>query len=385
MRKEKEENKKRLDMATISGMLFGAAVGIWIAWRQEDSPLVWVLPFIFIAAYLQILIHETGHLVAGLLSGYRFGSFRIGGLILLSVDGKLRLRRISIAGTGGQNLMVPPEMENGTFPYLLYNLGGPLFNLLSVPICAGLGVLTRDSFLASTFWNLCALLGLYMALLNGIPMRLGMVNNDGYNARELGKQPDALRSFWIQLKVMEQSTKGVRMKDMPQTWFHLSSREDFSNGMTAVLLYLRANYLIDQKHLSEASKFLDWALGGDFALTQLHRRLMICDQIYLALILGQGGECVQSFLDKEQLRFMKQMANYPTVLRTQYALARLWDGDEKQAEKLLRFFRKRSRKYPYRTDIQSEEELIRLADAVHENHWDHPNIHRQKETKNDDS
>ena len=55
--------------------------------------------------------------------------------------------------------------------------------------------------------------------MNGIPMRLGNVDNDGYNALCLGKSPAALRSFWLQMKINQQISRGVRLKDMPEDWF----------------------------------------------------------------------------------------------------------------------------------------------------------------------
>ena len=56
-----------------------------------------------LAAYLQIVLHEAGHLVCGLMSGYRFVSFRVGSITLFKDgDGKLRFKRFKLAGTGGQ-------------------------------------------------------------------------------------------------------------------------------------------------------------------------------------------------------------------------------------------------------------------------------------------
>ncbi len=49
-----------------------------------------------------IPVHEAGHLVCGMLSGYRFVSFRIFNLTFIKIDGRLRVRKFSIAGTGGQ-------------------------------------------------------------------------------------------------------------------------------------------------------------------------------------------------------------------------------------------------------------------------------------------
>lgn len=89
------------------------------------------LVFMYAAILLQIIIHESGHLVFGLLSGYGFRSFRIGSLILLKEENGVKLRRIHIAGTAGQCIMSPPDMKDGKIPYVLYNLGGSLMNLIS--------------------------------------------------------------------------------------------------------------------------------------------------------------------------------------------------------------------------------------------------------------
>ena len=48
-----------------------------------------------LAILVQITLHEGGHLVCGLRSGYRFCSFRVVSLMLMKADnGRLRLRRL---------------------------------------------------------------------------------------------------------------------------------------------------------------------------------------------------------------------------------------------------------------------------------------------------
>ena len=79
---------------------------------------------IALAFYVSLIIHEGGHLLFGLLSGYGFSSFRIGNFMWIKQDEGIKLRRLSIAGTGGQCLMTPPENKEGKIPVVLYNLGG---------------------------------------------------------------------------------------------------------------------------------------------------------------------------------------------------------------------------------------------------------------------
>ena len=70
-------------------------------------------------AYLiQVVIHESGHLVAGLKCGFRFLSFRIGPFTLIKKSGRILLKRLSVAGTGGQCLMIPPEEDTDEKPFV---------------------------------------------------------------------------------------------------------------------------------------------------------------------------------------------------------------------------------------------------------------------------
>ena len=105
-------------------------------------PLVLIL---VVAYFLQIIIHELGHLIFGLMTGYRFKSFRIGSLMLIrNADGKLSFKRLSIAGTAGQCLMGPPDIENGKIMHILYNFGGVIANLTAAVIFDILYIYSAD-------------------------------------------------------------------------------------------------------------------------------------------------------------------------------------------------------------------------------------------------
>lgn len=112
--------------------------------------------------FLQVLLHEGGHLVCGLATGYRFVSFRIFNLTFIRKDGKLCIKRFSLAGTGGQCLLTPPERPLEDIPTTLYNLGGVLANLLTA-ILAFLPLLTVDGlpYLLKFFLLMLSLIGIY--------------------------------------------------------------------------------------------------------------------------------------------------------------------------------------------------------------------------------
>ena len=210
----------------VLGLLCGLLLGPRLVLPQGDMvafslELLWLLLAMYLAIFLQTLLHEAGHLIFGLLTGYRFGSFRIGGFILIMDEERLRFRRLNIAGTGGQCLMRPPEMVDGKLPVALYNLGGALMNLISGSVFLLIWFLLPSIPFVSEAMLMSAIIGAVYALVNGIPLKIGVVDNDGSNALAIGSNRAAMRAWWIQLKANEYVSKGIRLKDMPDEWFDL--------------------------------------------------------------------------------------------------------------------------------------------------------------------
>ena len=58
---------------------------------------------------------------------------------------------------------------------------------------------------------------------------------------------------------------------------------------------------------------------------------------------------------------MKAMKSFSSVIRTEYALALLFEKDTQKAEENT--FEKVAKTYPYSQDIESERELMRIAES----------------------
>lgn len=310
----------------------------------------------YAAIAAQLILHEAGHLAFGLMTGYRFCSFRVFSLIWVKIGGRIRLRRLSIAGTGGQCLMAPPEMKNGKIPVTLYNLGGSIMNLLT-------GAAALAAFFAALQGMGAALLlvtaavGLGIALMNGIPLHMGVMDNDGMNVVTLRRDAEAMRSFWIQMKVNELQTQGVRLRDMPEAWFALPEKMD--DAMTAALGVLACNRLMDA-HQFDAAAALMARMTRCTAMAGVHREMMACDMEYIALI-TRGKAAQETARTAAQQKIMKQMKDFPSVLRIEYACALLKEGDRAGAERIRARFEKLAGRYPYPGDVQSERELMDIA------------------------
>lgn len=320
--------------------------------------------YMCLAVYLQMVMHEFGHFVFGLLTGYRFTSFRIGSFMWMKQDEKIRFFRMSVAGTGGQCLMAPPDMVNGKMPYVLYNLGGSIMNMFTALLFLAFYFLGREIPYISIFFLITSIFGAAFALGNGIPMQMGVVNNDGYNAMSLGKSLAAIHSFWVQLKTNEMLTKGVRVKDMPEEWFSIPEDKDLMNGVTATMAVYYGNRLMDSHCFTEASAFIDTLISKETAIVGLFKGLLVCDRIYCALISGSDTEIteiIEKLYTKAHKQFIKQMHNNISVIRTKYALALLYEKDRHKAELMQKQFEKYAKKYPYVCDIESERELMEIV------------------------
>lgn len=361
-------------VSVLFSLLLGAAAGILILNYMEhysgerrfpgEAFLLFALCLFsfYIALLFQTVIHEAGHLVFGLLTGYRFLSFRIFSWILVKEDGKLRFRRYSLAGTGGQCLMIPPELQNGSMPVLLYNYGGAILNLITAALFFALSFLLPASSFFRLFLHLLALTGTFVAVTNGVPLHLGPVDNDGSNALSLLRSREAVRAFWIQLKVNEQVAKGVRIKDMPEDWFVLPSEEELrTSSLSAGIGVLAASRLMDQHRFSEADALMERLLGMESRLSGLYRSQMLCDRIFVELIGPNRSELLESYLSTEQQKLMKAMKSSLSVLRTSFALALLSERDSAKAEKIEADFDRVAARYPYPCEAEGERELMQFA------------------------
>ena len=318
-----------------------------------------VLVSLYVAMMLQVIIHEAGHLVFGLLSGYRFSSFRIFNFMWMrESDGKIHLKRFSLAGTGGQCLMAPPDMKDGKMPVVLYNLGGSLLNFISSAALLPLLIAFNSVPYLGTLLRLFVLLGFALGLINWLPIKTSTVNTDGHNAIMLHGSREAMHAFWAQMKVNELQSLGVRISDMPEELFYVPSDEAMKNPIVATVGVFSCNRLMDEKRFSEADDLMAHLLSIDSGIVGIHRALMHCDRAYIELIGDCRADVVRSYLTKEVRTVMKAMSSFPSVIRTEYACAILIEKNASRAEQLRLRFDKISSSYPYPTDIEAERDLM---------------------------
>ena len=313
------------------------------------------------ALILQIIIHEAGHLVFGLLTGYKFISFRVYSFMWMKDNDRIRFKRMSIAGTGGQCLMAPPDLKDGKMPVQLYNYGGAIMNLIASAISGGLSLLCPAGSLFRPFLLMMLVTGIAYALMNGLPLRMSLANNDGRNAWDLARSPEAVRAFWTTMKMNELSARGVCLRDMPEEWFAVPDEEGMKNGITSSLGAVACSRLMEQGRFEEADALMERLLSQNNGIPGVLRKMLVCDRIYVELIRENRPEALEALRTKDQLKFMKSMKKYPSVLRTEYAYALLAEKDPEKAQTVMEAFEKAARTYPNPNDITIERELMETA------------------------
>lgn len=300
----------------------------------------------YVVCMLHTIIHEGGHLVFGLLSGYRFLSFRICSFTIVKKDGKLSCKKIKIPGTLGQCLMIPPEWnEEKHYPYVWYNLGGGLFNFifsaLSVPLF----------FLHSPLWSWIAgvfiFAGVIFGVCNVVPMTLG-IPNDGKNCLLCARDKKNQRAFYLQLKLNSMMSEGVLLDEIPEELLSVDE-EDSVNALTLFLYMIKLFKRISEGKEEEAEACLVKMEQSMSELPTGFANAVDAERFY-SLIVNDGPlEKIAAYYAVLQPVLIQQAKDL-SVLRIKYFYYRLLNEEDR--ERIEWMIRSKKGKLPKRLPKQ---------------------------------
>lgn len=344
----------------IIGGVFGFFAGRFLAKNGMDKLAVPVwAELLFIIAVLcgTIVIHEAGHLVMGLATGYKFVSFRIGPFTLIREDGRLKLRLYSVMGTGGQCLLMPPKTDSPeNAPYFLYHLGGGLFNIITAAVC-GIFMLIAGNKTADLLLGTAAVLSLVMGLTNLIPMGKTMAN-DGTNLYFLKKSSALRKALYNQLYINGLLYQGKLPRDIPAEYF-ADVADDGKMGIhSCVVPMLQGALAIDTKNFTTAQAKFEYILN-DEKLIPIYRNECTCELLFCKIMNGASAEEIDELYDKNLKSYVKQMSSmHIAKRRLLYAYYLMCRKDAASAEKEYEAAQKMRKTYPCRGELESELELI---------------------------
>lgn len=311
---------------------------------------------VLLALVVQTLIHEAGHLLFGLLTGYRFVSFRIFNFTIIKSGGHLAVKRFSVLGTAGQCLMAPPTgVPLHQVPYALYNFGGVIANVITATIALiallALESSQRDAFIVM-FLSFMVLIGLVYTFLNGIPMKIGGMPNDGYNGLYLGRHANSRVCFGRQLMVNEQVQNGVRPGEMPDEWFEILDI-NLADPMQLALANMKASRLIDKFEFDKALQEFEKLREPSRKFTIFSREID-CELVFLYLVTGNVDKAKEIYT-KQLESYVRQYAKTMSSKdRVRFALALYADGNPERALRLINNLKNHAHCYLFQGEVNSD-------------------------------
>lgn len=313
---------------------------------------VGVASFVFSLFFL-VILHELGHLVCGLLSGYHFVSFRIFSFTFIRCNGRIRIKRFAVAGTGGQCLLAPPGKPLDEIPVAWYNAGGVLANIVALLAVLPL-YLTGLSPLVDEFLFVFIITDAFLIITNGIPMRIGGIGNDAANIRLLRRDSESKRGLVVQLRSNEMIQNGVRPKDMPACWFEPDDVTDYKNPFILAIPIMAASRLIDEGRWEEAYDKFDAIYAHKAEIMPLYAKEVACELIFLALVTGRKS-VAEALLDKD---IEKYIAVYRKMMSSKARVACVIElyikGDFAAACKIFDNLKRREGDYLLQGEVKSD-------------------------------
>lgn len=185
------------DLAGIDGfvgMLVGLAIGSW----------------------LQTVLHEAGHAIAGRLAGMRLVAFGLGRWRWMrGQSGWHRPPGKAVAGIGGFAAMLPEAGRTpGSGGYGLFMAGGIIANLLA-SLLLWLAMRWTSGWLTGLLAGI-AMIGMLMAVVNLVPWRTRSGwQTDGYKLLDLWRRPEHFRAALALQQAAQLQMSGVRPRDWP--------------------------------------------------------------------------------------------------------------------------------------------------------------------------
>lgn len=292
--------------------------------------------------------------MCGLLSGYRFVSFRLFNLTVIRSEGKLRVKHFAVAGTGGQCLLSPPDLPLKDIPVVWYNFGGIL-----ATIAAGLIVLpllwihTLPPLLYESV-VIFLLTDLFLILTNGIPMQTGGIGNDASNIIMLRKNETSKRALMLQLRSNALIQEGVRPKDMPAEWFVTEGEPDYRNPLEVSIPLMEASRLIDEMKWDEAHAAFGRIYIHKAELMPLYTLETACELVFTSLVTGdtdRARELYDTKLKRYIETYRKVMSSKERIL---CAVALHLENDPGKARSIYDTLARRRDSYLLQGEVKSD-------------------------------
>ncbi len=204
--------------------------------------------------FLVILVHEFGHLLCGLITGYQLISFRVLNMSICKNEDSLKLTLCKFHNSDGQCLMCPPDYKESKSPFFLYMIGGSLFDFAMFLIFFQLSQSLSLSYEIRMLLLVLAHIEFLGFIINIIPHRFNGVISDGLTVLLMLKDKNAVRCWYQHAHLYFELLNGKTYGDIEENTFEILQKYDcdLSNELIAMFKLEQCYYLMYHKKWDEA-------------------------------------------------------------------------------------------------------------------------------------
>lgn len=324
--------------------------------------IMYLLICILVAYYFNVVLHEFGHALFGLLTGYRLFGIQVGRRIYIRnvYNGQWNKKVDQPIGYLGRCLMMPKERKDiNNYPFVLCYAGGVIINGVIAMSCIPLIELTKDCKvvvipIVAIFWT-----ALWLALGNGLPLydeKTG-VGTDGHSIYHMLRDADIRRYVWCCRYIEGMEYSGIRLKDIPEKYYLLYEQGDISKIGASDLKYNHIEYLIDCGQYELAARKLDELMAERITRDIFYKQL-ICERIWIALLMNETDVLKELYNESVKKFIINNMNSDYSVIRILYRYYML-QGDIENLDIIKRKFDELCDIYPSRGRVMMERDWIR--------------------------
>ena len=242
--------------------------------------LIYMIPAAALSFIVHLLLHEIGHLLGGLLTGWKLINLQIYHFALLREKDRMSFRYLPAVNY--QCIMYPKSLEADA---ILYTIGGYRMNLIIALIGLLLLFTTKKLLIWSFAWCLFGI-GLVFYLINGVPNRRRICNDKACYL--LIKEKGTTRLCHnVQLMIAKNLNEGMTYQEIGKELLCLNG-DKADNDIEVYQAILEYYFHLEANNFIMACKALD-KVREDAAYCKEIADIIAIEQLYLELVLRLEG------------------------------------------------------------------------------------------------
>lgn len=238
--------------------------------------LINIIPAVLLSIIIQLAFHEIGHMLAGLITGWRLIYLQLYHLALIKENSKYRIKLVPTLNC--RCIMYPKDLYQGA---TLYTLGGISTNLLlTVTGLAGMIGFLHRPILRIYMWSFFAS-GIMLLITNATP-NTKRVCNDMACLKLIRNDTLSMISHNAQMMIAQQLFEGMTYRQIEPDLICLTGEKVYTD-ILAYQVVLEYYFNLDQDKYIPARKALD-KIKPEAPISQEVRNIINMELLYIELL-----------------------------------------------------------------------------------------------------